>query len=254
MILAISGIRRSGNHAISMWIINHFNSTKFYSDYTFPKYRETTPHDKEPPEVHYFEKYVKTNEMLLQLGSPHSTIHSDNAKFMCDNTLYGLENYYPHEIQKFNDLNFDKKILVIRDPINNLSSIIKNEVPIINLRHYSKIWKSYALEFMNDNKEFVKIIYEKWFSDYKYRREIEKELGIGINDDGLNRIHNAGGGSSFDYISKQGNAQSMSINDRWMHCKTNNRYLKTLNDKELLEMRYEIYGELPNLLARRFSI
>lgn len=240
MIISISGIRRSGNHAIAMWLIEHSDSCEFYNNFRI------TPRINKPPNR---EIYFKLDHLLLELKATrqYGTEHNDNDTLHMEDTYYGLENHEIEEIHTVsNNLYTDHKVLILRDPINNLASILRNRSTLVPLHKFRSLWKSYATD-----ESLVKVIYDKWFINSEYRRDIEKILGIPENDNGMERIHHMGGGSSFDGQSLQRNAQEMKVLKRWWDYRLDDKFLDIINDKELLEIRQEIFGKLPANLRHR---
>lgn len=290
MKISICGIRRSGNHAIATWLLHHFNgSTEYYnnyaSNYTAKRNREI---------------YINNDGMLLKLQpiDAHDT-YCDNNKIDVDNIIYGYENITIDEInKKSKEYPVDYNIIIIRDPINNLASLMKhanksrnskndetlkikkqNEENIkkgiqtragvnsfekssmmmlhrkrtlmsyaagalIQYQKFIPLWKDYVNNFDKNDKNIL-IIYDRWFSDSGYRREIEKKLKLLPNDKGLNKIHGTANGSSFDNMKFQDKAQKMDVINRWKEFVDNEKYLKLLNDEEMLILREKKFGPLP---------
>lgn len=229
MIASISGIRRSGNHAIAMWLLSHLDCCEYYNNHIL--------NGKRTPSIYY-----KINGLLLNLTNPSD--HSDNDKVVPTSAIYGLENF---EIDKIKNFDTECKILIVRDPVNNLASILKHKGKLVNLDEFRKLWRSYAAA----GDEFVKVIYDKWFCNHQYRRSIEKKLGLEEDDSKLNKVHSMGGGSSFDKVEFQNNAQQMDVLKRWWHFRKDDKFLDIINDKELLRLREQIFGKLPANLRHR---
>jgi len=240
--ISVSGIRRSGNHAISIWLINHFDEIRFFNN---------IQNINNP--VNY-EDYIQYDNHLLKLNMDRHN-ESDNNTFMPFNLLFGFENHSIDDINKKSDeLEINHKILIIRDPINNIASLLKYQGNLIPIPHFRKLWKEYAITAINNNdNDFIIVLYDKWFSDYQYRRNIEHQMRISECDGGLNRIHRTGRGSSFDGLKKQGHAQNMNVHKRWWDYRKNSLYLSILNDDELLDLRHKLFGKLPINLRRRIS-
>ena len=286
--MTISGIRRSGNHAIATWLIYHFENIRFFNNYKAKRQRMSDAKERNPeglvrPQAqkrpnrpnrpqnlsnrnkriktgakrqrdvfrnngHRYEGYIKSDGKLLSLGNKNSD-HSQNLEYEFTNEIYGLENYYPHEIEPVSsELSPDHKIMIIRDPINNLASLMKYRSKLLDISQFKDIWCSYAAEALDQNSEYVIIMYDRWFTSSEYRREIESTLGLEHNDDGINKVHSTGNGSSFDNMSMQNDAQNMNVLERWKEFKDDEDFLEIINNEEMLDLRKKTFGDLPSEL------
>ena len=94
----------------------------------------------------------------------------------------------------------------------------------------------------------VGILYNKWFTDQEYRKEISKKLRLEFTDNGLQYVNNFGFGSSFDKKKYQGNAQAMKVNERWrqiMKHEKGRSYMKELrDDSELMQYVEALFPEI----------
>jgi hypothetical protein len=111
------------------------------------------------------------------------------------------------------------------------------------------IWKQYANQVLGlkdyfDNK-CVGITYDKWAVDAAYRDTIRKQLTTKFgwetsNEDvGVNRVARGGGGSSFDTMDFDGNAQEMKVTARWKDYADHPLMVK-LCDEETLELNTKL--------------
>lgn len=250
MITTISGIRRSGNHAIGLWLIGHFESCEYIHNYGNVVMAKNIPKNKKnKPITGIKEFYYKVNGLMLELKT--NSNHSDNHLITTNNILYGIENNTIDRIIEItNKVKAKQKILIIRDPINNLASLLKHKASLLSLSQFRTLWKSYA----NADSSFIKIIYDNWFSDSEYRRQLENILNLNKSDDGLEKIHYMGSGSSFDGQDFQHDAQKMNVLNRWEQYYDDELYLDIINDPELLGIREKIFGPLPEKLINVLSV
>ena len=85
-------------------------------------------------------------------------------------------------------------------------------------------WLAIAKEFKgvtNHVPGFIKIYYDQFFTDETYRRNICSQLNGVYNEDELNVVARAGGGSSFDRITYDGNAAEMKVLERYKQWEIN---------------------------------
>jgi hypothetical protein len=205
MIYAVEHLQRSGGHAIIFWIIEHLNN------YTFQ------------------------NNLNMQ-GAPTDTIPKGNK-----NIIYSLENKTKDTSSKTPD----KRILILRDPLNWTASIIKRRGNMSFYKNKKLIKDNECLEFYKDyynkykSKEYYGINYNKWFSSSEYRREIEADFGFDKNDKSMTKVLKYGSGSSFDGNKFDGKAQNMKTLERWQKFKDHPIILKIQTDEEFKEILKE---------------
>lgn len=271
MIITINGLRRSGNHAMALWILNHFKGgISYYNSYngknTNPSQLFYGTGDQILELKHESRSDFVRNRIPEKIKAKHREVNkrkkfidqiffdssSKNKKY-CEASgikIYGIENESVENILSFSEeLKADKTILIIRDPINNLASLMKHRGVLLPTHKFVPLWNDYAYNWNNPN--IVTIIYDKWFVNSDYRRLIESKLGLIETDNGLNDVHPTGMGSSFDGMEYQGKAQEMNVLKRWWGYRKNEEYLKVLNDSDLLKIREDIFGPLPVNLRKR---
>ena len=165
------GLKRSGNHGIISSIIQahpnsiHINNVRL-STSKFRKFRNI-PITKNARSKYY--TGFKNAECLI--------ISMENRSFDI------------HKINKFQKAftnNYDTiyPILLLRNPYNNSSSIWKvyRNLPIKAKLEKTKFiintWQLYANEYLNNNSIFIKILYDKFYTDNDYRNNIFKLFNI----------------------------------------------------------------------------
>jgi len=206
----IFALRRSGHHAVANWIqsqiIERVHMLDFCDEYD-DRAHKTIVSKKESPIIFQFE-----NQPI------------DNVEDYCNGNT--------------------KIIICLRDPYNNIASYIKR----FNLSHRNlslviKMWKVQADLFLSG--EYHGISYNDWFKSMEYRRQFCEELGLTFTDVALNRVAHQGGGSSFDKMDYNGEAQKMDVFNRWQNYKNDPLYNElVLQDKELKEISDEIFGPI----------
>lgn len=112
---------------------------------------------------------------------------------------------------------------------------------------YKKMLKEYYNEYLSHSVlkgKVVFILYDQWFGDRRYRRNISKQLGLTFSDAGLNQILPVGYGSSFDKRKFDGRAQQMDVLNRWQR-RVGWTYLDYIQaDTELMKLSETIFGHL----------
>lgn len=254
------GIQRSGNHGIINWIWEQFDDPKmFLNNQLFGKDLQASPqqslesfgieHNKSVRFI-YSQKHEKNwrylwnnppkgiNQLLLVSFENHDISHLSEESYrngcnLIDDSVVG---------KSLNTIN----IIILRDPFNMWVSNMPGNKP-----QNPDLWKIYAKEYLGQTNILpnkVSINYNQWFSDPNYRMNISEKLGIAFSDNGLNVVGKFGGGSSFNKTAFDGQAQRMSVLNRWEE--SNNfkgkiRLLRSLGkDKELSKLVKIIYPEL----------
>jgi len=166
---------------------------------------------------------------------------------------------YEAKLKRYNMVNNDKILVAVltRDYLNWLASyiIMISETfynnPQWDTRKYPPIqdtilqtvdaWEHITKEYFgitNYIPSSIKILYDDFFKDRMYRRNICDKMGGEYNENYLNVITQAGGGSSFDKFNYQKNAQQMN---------PYNRYLEII-DTEYKDIYIEILKKKYNVL------
>jgi hypothetical protein len=175
--------------------------------------------------------------------------------------MSGYKNYFPNRekglINKLKRKNVQYKelkaispetffIFVLRSPWNHISSGYFWRKPnhvINNSEYFSSMWINYSEEFLGITnhvpKNFVPVIYDRWFTDVEYRKEICDKIGVEFNDSQLNTVAHFGGGSTFR---RGGSGQSLGVLNRWERCFTNEIAKKHLIDTLTLDEKMLMYS------------
>lgn len=228
---AVYGMKRSGHHAIINWISNHYNSF-----------------------IHYNNCFIENNSIFVA----NKNEVTKNGDYPYELKILSFEDRPVFEESSFDNikkLNLNcKNILILRDAYNNYASRFVRKISPVN-KQWNKIWKNYddvdiwinyANEFIGKTNYLnsIKINYNKWFSCENYRKELSNNFG-NFTDRGLLDVLNFGGGSSFDNISFDKNAQKMNVLNRWKYFYFEKNYVeKILNNDEIKKLNYEIFNIL----------
>ena len=235
----VIGLRRSGNHAIISWLAHHFGKERvlFFNN------------------IH-LNSGLFSSENLKKYNQKLNKIR--DCKPFIKTKLHGSYNDYDCLIYSYEDRNLsklfsskDKTILVIRDPYNVTASRIKQLE--INKKQY---WFSVDKRYINKVKQYLeecigkqnllgdKVIvnYNKWFTSKEYRKELSKILNLKFTDEGYSKMLYHGNGSSFRGVIK--NTKSLKVLDRWKKYTNHHLFRKISEDKEILEMSRQIFGDI----------
>ncbi|HDL84731.1 MAG TPA: hypothetical protein ENH11_00080 [Candidatus Acetothermia bacterium] len=172
------------------------------------------------------------------------------------NLIVGFEDRYPRPLA-------GTHLVVLRDPYNWLASRYEpsrlrklrktgyeppEDGPFLrSMLGWLNTWKTIAKLHPNDfpptygNSRARVVLYNSWFLDEAYRRELAGWLGREFTDAGLNDI-NKQYGSSFDRHSYQGRAQEMKTLERYKTVVTKPIFEKIFADDEAAEIASELFG------------
>lgn len=260
----VCGVQRTGQHAIIIWLIGHFNNVCFRNAIS-PKYNITGRDYLVGPPWIYFdikersfkwetvqkESYIRPNQDAIIFGTEYLT-----PRLELNNDI---ERFKKKMVRKYKVDAFSRRqdyILVIRSPWNHLASILewKKRWYLKKKERFISCWNVVAKECLRITdilpkpKTFIK--FDKWFVDKKYRRKIAEQLDLNFSDAGINVIMPMGWGrkgSSFDKMEYDGEAQKMKVLDRWKEYKNN--FIEFTNvlkmNKELRELSKKIFGTFP---------
>lgn len=236
---------RAGGHAILNWITSHFSTdivvfnnldpdTSLLGHRSMPwRYGLSSIN---PQIASTGKRWEWVYEQLAQLPTRH-------IKTM----VYSYEDR-PLATECAEIISPQQKCVVIRDCYNWLASRLKAfgglypqhakykcEDPI-------KLWKQHAITAINRQSEIMPVLYNKWFASQQYREELETKLNMVNTDKAIQTILNYGGGSSFDGMKFNQNAQQMKVGDRWKEFIGNEEYIELLDD-EMCDISDQMFPE-----------
>jgi len=234
----IFGIRRSGNHAIINWLryksygsLIHFNDCHIQNNHTNDR------------NIFFYNNKKHIFSIIRLNNNKRKNIKLDNLikkKEHTDFCIISYENKYVNS--KFNDnvySDFKKDIIILRDPYNLLASILKHPKLHLNIKEFQELWMHYAEKFIETNN-FIKINYNNWFTNNKYRNDISKKLNLNTNDEGKNIVSHHGSGSSFDKQNFNQKAQQMDVLNRWRVFQKDKVFLSYLN-KDIINLSQKLF-------------
>lgn len=225
----VYGIMRSGNHAIINWVARHFDSFIFYNCCSV----------KEDKSV-----WVEGCNVHRHGDEPCKIkIASFEDELYCSNVDHDI-------VPRIGN------IIILRDFYNTYASRFQKRRTEPSQYWQNRtwyrydnvgIWKIFAKEFVGETNitNSIKVNYNQWFSSREYRASLSSNFGR-FSDEGLNDIMNIGGGSSFDRMRHDGQANKMRVLRRWTKYYNDREFVeKILNDEEAKSLNLRIFGFSP---------
>lgn len=242
----IIGLRRGGIHAILNWVSYNLGGWTVVVDDIKPDYGYPYGH------------YSMRDGVSVPNGLCDSYDH-----FVCDtqdrcDPAHILEYLESPQREGFFDGTPPGQSFVayvLRDPFNWIASRLKlftkEGAEYHNRKEPGCIerWKRMADMYLggrvrtaNGVVEAV-VLYDRWFSDTDYRREMADVLGLPQYHKGVNKVGQGGGGSSFDGVSYDGRAAKMDVLNRWTRYASDPDFTELfIRDKGIRERFEGIYG------------
>jgi hypothetical protein len=222
--ILVFGIRRSGNHLISDWLIHQYLDPCFQA-------------------------------MNVQLDFFYFLDDCETKCSLYNCALFGIEEHPVSAVDIAYSKNAQtvRKVVILRDPYNLFASRIKHyklfEAPLFNGPFATYNWVGYANYFLNQPENVVCISYNHFITDKNYREQITEKLGVDLNSAKdlkyMNSVDSSiSGGSSFDGKRYDGAGAQMKITQRWEYYKDNANYRALFTD-EIKELSKEIFDFRP---------
>lgn len=209
----VNGIQRSGIHAVANWLKNNLQAPYNYVNSIFVSHINDV-YDYATHEVN----------LLILESTPLSPI--------------SFRNYKNDEYEIF-------LINLLRNPINHWPSYFTNAGTKDIRCNFVPLWINQhnvmKMQFLNITS--VNVLFHLWFNNKGYRNYICHQLNVNNNDCGLNAIDSSGGGSSFDGLTFNGNAQRMKVLQRWKTFQWTEESLHVL--KKLRPLIEYTFGPIP---------
>lgn len=257
----ITGLSRSGNHALINWILAQVKNSSFcFVNCAEPKqnpFSSARPLGEGKDGIYTnLPEFSKPNEEKGDFQKKDYLIYS------YEDTFLGPLVHRSFKKQRENWLGNSenrKDILLIRDPFNLFASRIKAGFLLTDKPHrreqiswkvLKRIYKQHAREFLGEKKYLgnaVKINYNDWVANKHYRETISEQLEIPFSDEGLFELSRVAGGSSFEGTSISAEELHKKVESRWENYK-DNRQFWDLFDEEIADLSHRIFGETEALI------
>lgn len=200
---------RTGHHAVMDWVENHLDSFEHQG----PLWDKGCTEKLQP--------LLPT----VRVHAPEPDKDVDWYIWTCECSAVGfLLNYLkPLKVDGRKEI-----VLVVRSLKNWLASFSQwsinscGQMPTEDQVHQMvTLWLDHSVWALHGGLKVNVIVYDKWFTDARYREDLSVELGI-YTEEGFKRAETmrhrtstAGGGSSFDGMEYDGEATQMNVLNRW---------------------------------------
>ena len=239
-IFIISGLRRSGNHAIINWLFHQCGNLSFLNN--------IGPH-QEVKRLRYkkFKLGSKPNRLMVSYEdkpSNESVFKKNESRFGSSQKVYTL--------------------LILRDPFNLIASRIawkdaqgkEFREDVTHRKHIIALWKEHAKAFIeileNPRETSLAINYNQWFQDLDYRKSISRKLGLEFSDGGKEWVTPYGHGSSFDGTKMHDKGSELQVLNRYKKLLSDPIFKECLLDMELNELAAQIFPEINKEIQEAF--
>ena len=266
--------QRSGHNAILYWLLHQKNVVKQFVRVKQSKLTYGNPKSRDRQVTYGIATDVIESNLYLGV-----TIHSPPTpppftknpiveELDYDLIIWNLVDNEPeslHErMQAHSQYNPDKKIIIIREFKNWIASLVKHMQSSRAITKKKQQWLSdsktqeqkslmhiylrtyleHAQYFLSSN-DYTTILYDKWFSDEDYRKQIVSELGLEFTDMGRDKVSKHGRGSSFDGLDYNGKALEMNVLERYKTMINDDEYIEYIsNNQEALDLSNQIVRSL----------
>ena len=222
--ILVFGIRRSGNHLISDWLIHQYADPCFQA-------------------------------LNVQLDFFYFLDECATKCSFYNCALFGIEEHPVSavDIAYSKHAQAVKKVVILRDPYNLFASRIKHyklfDAPVFNGPFATYNWVDYAKFMLNPPGNVVCVSYNHFIADRNYRAHILERLDADFNSENdrkyMNKVDSSiSGGSSFDGKRYDGAGAQMKITQRWEYYKDNPIYRNLFTD-EIKALSEEIFNFRP---------
>lgn len=254
--IRITGLSRSGNHAVINWILGHLQEKEFcFLNCAEPK---SNPFDTCRP--------LGPGEKSWYTNIPDLNIREE----MCGDFVWKDYLLYSHEDSFLGPLKHRvfrenrekwlgragkrKDVLIIRDPFNLFASRRKAGLLLghnthgakpMSLNSLRRIYKQHAKEVLGRSdflKDKVVINFNRWVKDRLYRKNIAGQLELEHTDEGMKEVSRVAGGSSFDGVKISTEKLQQKLEERWKEYSVDPQFHEIF-DEELIELSEAIFGE-----------
>lgn len=229
-LIMVYGICKGGSSAVSSWLLGQHRDLEGYDI-----------SQEEVPGYHLTDKFVQIKTIPnIYISYPDHPDIFDKSKYEKGHIFermvfcYEQGDYFTQEnidfVHTFVKPKITKNVVTIRDGRNWLASSIKSN-------HYGthliRSWKQLAEEYLgitNHLDDKVCILFDKWFADVDYRKDICNQLDIDFTDINYGKMHSD---SAFEGKFTDGamrdKAQELGVLERYKEFSTDQKYGQSYN-------------------------
>jgi hypothetical protein len=247
----VIGIQRTGQHAITSWLIGHYDYVCYKNNMSQSGVPKRKEHGIQPPYWYFMPKVSDDWEVSDDpfIREDHTVILGTELTKLGFGLNPRLDNQKQEIARSMGYDHFSKSkhyILVIRNPYNHYASILNwsRNRQLSPVNHFKRMWKKMANECLSCTDEFpfrkTVVPYDMWFSSKEFRGDLASQLDLELNDRRLNTVMKIGvgksWGSSFDGMKKNQKAQDMDVLKRWVTVRNDPRFRELLEDDEIARL------------------
>jgi len=251
--ISLAHLRRSGGHAVALWLMGHFDSSALSNANTWgkPYFKITTwmlPDAQSTKPDGTVRRSCRSSKAGLD---PRVEADAEDGFALSKDLMIvsyedpNLDLWFPDRWSEvFPSASSHHRLLVVRSFYNHIASRIAYMRTRTVFAHpgYTPVsiewWKQHAKESLV-HPMYKVVLFDRWFSSSEYRRDLEEQLALPHNDRHLSTVGSDGSGSSFDKTSMNGNAQDMNVLRRW---KAVDFPAEVLADDEARELNLSLFG------------
>jgi hypothetical protein len=247
-IIRIVGMARSGNHAIINWILAQLPGRWCFINCVDP--RSSPFETARPIEAG---KVWRTNIPGFDFAaeragglSPKDTLLFSQEDTFLKGALGPDATAIQDSAVGLSARRID--VIILRDPYNLFASRRRLSYQMVTDRTAVRIWKQHARAYLGESpwlaEDAVRVSYNDWVRDARYRRCLAERLGLVFTDAGVDAVPGCAGGSSFDGTRFDGQARRMALFDRWRAYADDPAYRRHF-DTQMARLAERIFGPLP---------
>lgn len=234
--IRVTGLQRSGNHAIINWIRRQAGeNTLFFNDV-------------DPERPFEIERMPKAEREQQPRECYDCVIYSYEDRVL---ELINHDSFYPQSNRFGIDADQRFDVVIFRNPFNSFASRMKHNVVSSDMATYisglnlPELWLTYAYEATGRTSHMtqpcVAVNYDRWCNSKDYRRDIARRLGLTFTDEGFNEITAFGDGSSFDKTAYDSKANKMRTDQRWKAFAEDPAYIGLFADRQVTDLALELF-------------
>ena len=252
----VAGIQRTGQHAVTSWLVGHFEDVCFKNSMSQRGERDSKAGSLKPP-WWYFKPSER--EQWIEDANPNIQQGMDAIMLGTEFTLpgIGVNPLMPQQRDELAKLSSCDKlsersdcVVILRNPYNHYASVLNwnRNKRLRSPQGFSNVWIALAKEaggetdylsneYLPITHERIFLLYDRWFESQEYRQGISERLGLKFNDRRINTVMRIGVsrqyGSSFDGMQYQKSGQKMDVLNRWKQVEDDDRFQELLRNDEL---------------------
>ena len=267
--IAVFGIRKSGNHAISVWLLRHLGRRAVHlGDVT-----GESPYDscaeintkrlcqwRCKPAIRNIHKIFSrkgvtafprneqaVNWKYIRHFSPKDCLILSYKNRFLDDAVY--EAYVQRHDIHVGSSEQRHRVVILRDAFNLFASLLRTPgITAHDIATCIRIYKQYAELFLDASRQkqqnIICISYNKWFSSRDYRAGLVERFGVTLDREPVRAAPSNGNGSSLDHDRQGGNDQRKRVLERWQTCRNDPAYRAIFKDAHLAELSESVFGRI----------